>query len=70
MSSGKSIVVFIFLIPLIALSVTTGLFGNEWTMLNRLKKGYIDKGEVEATNEIEAIRIIQSKTNKGVYSRS
>ena len=70
MSSGESIAVFIFLIPLIALSVTTGLFGNEWTMLNRLKKGYIDKGEVEAPNEIEAIRIIQSQTNKGVYSRS
>ena len=40
-SSGESIAIFIFLIPLIALSVTTGLFGNEWTMMNRLKKGYI-----------------------------
>ena len=70
MSSGESVAVFIFLIPLILLSVTTGFFGNEWTMLNRLKKGYTDKGEVEAPNEIEAIRIIQSQTNKGVYSRS
>lgn len=70
MSSGESVAVFIFLIPLILLSVTTGFFGNEWTMLNRLKKGYTDKGEVEAPNEIEAIRIIQSQTNKGVFSRS
>lgn len=39
--------------------------GNKWTMHNRLKKGYMYKGEVAAKNDIEAIKQTQSNNATG-----
>ena len=70
-TSGElAIFTLVLAIPFLLLSIIPGFLGNKWTMLNRLKKGYIDRGEVEASNEIEAIRTVQSQTGSGVHSRS
>ena len=70
-TSGElAIITLVLAIPFLLLSIIPGFLGNKWTMLNRLKKGYIDRGEVEAPNEIEAIRSVQRQTGSGVQLKS
>ena len=46
---------WIFLISLILILISPGFKGNEWTVKNLLKKGYIFDCSIEAKNKNEAL---------------
>lgn len=68
-SSDTSSGLIILLIALF-LVVFPGYKANEWTMLNRLKNGYKDIGEIEAESDVEAIKRVRQAKGTGVHIRS
>jgi len=53
----------LILLIVFIMTILPFFYGNNWTLLNRLKNGYIERGVITAPNEIEAYREIQKRND-------